>query len=325
MTSTYHLVTSIDFQLPSIPIGRPLPGYICQVLDEYLQPVAPGQIGELFISGLGVFQGYFHRPDLTQKALVVLEDGNIYYRTSDLVQMDQSANVLLYIGRKDFEIKLRGQRIASEEIEHILHTYTPVVLKRAVLVKCQHLNHEALLAYIETNDDNEETPQKLRVHCEKHLPLYMVPSIIIVLRNFPLKANGKIDRKALPLPNLDQWIGLQETIVEPRTDTEKFVLNIWKKQLNVPNLSVDKSFFALGGNSLLLSRTIRQYQTMLPLKTRRLPVTDFFKNSTISGHAILIDKLTWEQSKNTDKPNNMWTSLKISEGPASFAQNASLY
>ena len=320
LTTTYHLIENSELHLQSIPIGRPLPGYICQVLDEYLQPVLPRQIGELFIGGQGVFRGYLHRPDLTREVLVKLNDGHIYYRTGDLVRLDSWANGLVYVGRKDFDIKLRGQRIACEEIEHVLLSCTSLYLSRAVVVKYEHLGQETLVAYVQTNEDNKDIPKKLRCYCEECLPMYMVPALIIALKQFPLSANGKLDRKRLPFPDFNKLISVNEVIVEPHTDTEKIVLEVWKEQLNIDRISVDKSFFALGGNSLLLSRSVRRYQTILAHKVRRLPMVDFFKQSTVIQHALLIDKLVLQQSKSIKKQDGQWTSLNITEGPASFAQ-----
>ena len=145
ISATHHIVTTADLHLQSIPIGRPLPGYICQVLDDYLQPVLPRQIGELFIGGQGVFQGYLHRPDLTREVLVKLNDGHIYYRTGDLVQFNGSPPVLYYIGRKDFQVKLRGQRIECGEIEQTILNFPGTSVSQCVVVKWDQFGEDHLL------------------------------------------------------------------------------------------------------------------------------------------------------------------------------------
>ena len=287
--TTHHLITSIDLQLPSIPIGRPLPGCICQVLDEHLQPVIPGQIGELFIGGLGVFKGYFHRPELTQEALVILEDGNIYYRTGDLVVLSGSPRVLHYKGRRDFEVQLKGQRIDCREIERLLLNYPIVLITQSVVITWENLGDDFLVAYVQNQDTNDTAlAKKLRTYCEEHLPAYMVPNFFVVLNRFPINSNGKLDRKVLPPPNLMSSIGqnCEDMKQLPRNKTEKIVQRMWCDLLHVDYiLSIMTSFFALGGNSLQFMRLYHQYRHQFSIPFAALPFSNILINPTICGHA----------------------------------------
>ncbi|CAF3867720.1 unnamed protein product, partial [Rotaria sp. Silwood1] len=160
------------------------------ILDEFSKSVFVGQEGELFLGGIGVFAGYLGRDDLTSKALVDI-DGEMFYRTGDLVKMDNKG-LHHYQGRKDHQIKLHGQRIELGEIERCLLNTS---VSACVAIKW---DDDHLIAYVQSSDIDEE---QLRKHCQSHLPPYMVPSLFIVLDKLPLNANGKIDRKHLPPPS----------------------------------------------------------------------------------------------------------------------------
>jgi len=295
ISATHHTVTSIDLQLQSIPIGRPLPGYICQVLDEYLQPVLPQQIGELFIGGQGVFQGYLHRPDLTQEVLVKLNDGHIYYRTGDLVQMSGSPPVLYYIGRKDFQVKLRGQRIECGEIEQTLLNFPTASISQCVVIKWDQFGDDHLLAYVQSKHTNGTVLAKeLRTYCKEHLPECAIPSLFIVLERFPINANGKVDRKALPPPNFASLIeqNAEDTRWLPSNKIEKRLQRIWCEILKIDIISsTTTSFFSLGGNSLQFMRLYHHYRYHFSIPSQKLPFSSLLTNPTISAHAQILQSL----------------------------------
>ncbi|CAF4320686.1 unnamed protein product, partial [Adineta steineri] len=170
-------------------------------MNQYLQSSATAQEGELCVGGVGVFAGYLDRDDLTAKALVEI-DGELYYRTGDLVTIDKNG-LLYYQGRKDHQIKLHGQRIELGEIERCLLNITSI--SACVVMKW---NDDYLVAYVQSSDINE---QQLREHCQSHLPPHMVPSIFIILDKLPLNSNGKTDRKLLPSPHFSS-VHLTNTI-----------------------------------------------------------------------------------------------------------------
>ncbi|CAF4223922.1 unnamed protein product, partial [Rotaria sp. Silwood2] len=215
---TYHVV-DLALDQTIIPIGRPLPHYRCLIHDEFDQLVIVGQQGELLVGGVGVFAGYLGRDDLTTKALVEI-DGVTYYRTGDLVRMD-SSGLIYYIGRQDHQVKLHGQRIEVDEIERcLLDTH----ITACVVVK---FGEDHLVAYVQGSGISEED---LRTHCRSRLPPFMIPSMFVVLDHLPLNANGKVDRKHLPIPDFSSLSTSSSIIYQaPRTEMEERVHDLWCK------------------------------------------------------------------------------------------------
>ncbi|CAF3787875.1 unnamed protein product, partial [Adineta steineri] len=178
--STLHCV-NVANDTQKIPIGRPFYNYRCMIMNQYLQSSVASQEGELFVGGVGVFAGYFGRDDLTAKALVEI-DGELFYRTGDLVKMDP-VGLLYFTGRNDYQIKLRGQRIELGEIERCLLNKS---ISACVVIKG---SDDYLVAYVQSSDVDEK---QLRQHCQSHLPPHMIPSFFIILDKLPLNANGKM-------------------------------------------------------------------------------------------------------------------------------------
>ncbi|CAF1139561.1 unnamed protein product [Adineta steineri] len=230
---------NIKFNADSIPIGRPLPNYQHLLLDNFLQCVIINQEGEIFIGGVGVFAGYLGRDDLTQRALIDI-DGEIFYRTGDLVRMDHNG-LLYFVGRKDFQIKLRGQRIELGEIERCLLSITSI--STCVVMKWKD---DYLVAYVQSSHINEE---QLRQHCQSHLPPHMIPSIFIILEKLPLNPNGKIDRKHLPSPEFSSSTDNIDDNV-PHTTLEEQLQNIFSQVFRIESPHIDVPFGQLGGTSL---------------------------------------------------------------------------
>ena len=292
-----------------MPIGRPLAGYTCHVLDTYLQPVlCDHQAGQLFIGGEAVFDGYFNRPDLTRETLVSLPKKlGAFYRTGDLVRLNSITGLLHYIGRTDFQIKLRGQRIELGEIEAVIMRSSSEIIN-CVVLKRNHDNEEHLVAYIQTKVTLNIS--MLRDECTKHLPLYMVPSLFVLIEHFPLNPNGKLDRKALPPPDFSLLLSSDPTVTDeqPRTEIERQVSSIWCQVLNLASIpSTTSSFFKLGGNSLLLIKLHHIYQTQFHRTTN---ISDLFRRATIIDHAQLL-----EAHQIVSEPQ--WQSFHITKGKSS--------
>jgi acetyltransferase-like isoleucine patch superfamily enzyme len=235
---TFHHVNPIT-NTKTIPIGLLMPNYKCKILNEFLQCVAIGKDGELFIGGIGVFAGYLERDDLTAKVLFNI-DGELLYQTGDLVRMDDKG-LLHYRGRKDHQIKLRGQRIELGEIEHCL---LKTSISACVVMKW---NDDHLIAYVESSciDDKQ-----LREHCESHLPPHMIPSKFIILEQMPLNSNGKVDRKRLPSPHSFNLVSASHNEVIPLSSLEMHLCRIFKKAFRYESLDVNMSFGKIGGTSL---------------------------------------------------------------------------
>ena len=248
---TIHLVDATSNQ-SSIPIGSLIPGYRYVILDEFFEHVFIGQVGELFVAGMGIFAGYLGRDDLTKNALVNMH-GEMFYRTGDLVRVD-SYGLLHYVIRKDHQVKLRGQRIELGEIERCLLNSSSHVTG-SVVVKW---GENYLVAYVQGDDISID---QLREYCQSHLAPFMVPSIFIVLKQLPLNPNGKLDRKCLPTPDFSALAYSHNNDQLPLTVLEERLLSVFTQVFRVESPNVNISFGKLGGTSLdaimVLSR-IRQ-------------------------------------------------------------------
>ncbi|CAF3894979.1 unnamed protein product, partial [Rotaria sp. Silwood1] len=295
-----------------VPIGRCLPGRKVFVLDKYGQQIMPDgrNIGEIFLGGIGIFSGYHNQPEESARVLVRLSDiDGIFYRTGDLGKINCDGE-LLFVGRTDFQVKLRGQRIELGEIEAVIMRLSSDITN-CVVIKLNHNNEEHLVAYLQTIAQLDNN--MLRDECIKYLPLYMVPSLFVLLDRFPLNPNGKLDRKALPSPDFSLLLSSNVTVVddEPRTDIERQVSSIWSQILHLTMIpSINMNFFKLGGNSLLLMKLHHAYQTQFHYSVN---ISDLFRHSTIIDHAQLL-----QSQQLIIEPQ--WNSLHINKGPASFAQ-----
>ncbi|CAF1652291.1 unnamed protein product, partial [Adineta ricciae] len=296
-----------------MPIGKVIPGYQCVIVDEYLQPVTFGQQGELFVAGVGIFAGYLGRDSLTEKALVAI-NGQVFYRTGDLVRLDDDG-LLYYVGRKDHQIKLRGQRLEPGEIERCVLEASSLITS-CVVVKW---GDDHLVAYVQSDDISEK---ELRQHCESHLPSYMVPSVFTVLKQLPLNANGKVDRQLLPAPDFSSLLSSSTSDVnydqtaEPNTELEARIHSLWCELLGHTRIPTAASIFSIGGHSLLLMQLYHRYKTTFDFDTQALNIAQLFKHTTIIDHARLL-----AQSINAEQCHReQWFPLCITQGPLSFAQ-----
>ncbi|WP_460135955.1 amino acid adenylation domain-containing protein [Pseudomonas sp. S1_E04] len=260
-------------------IGLPLLNTRCYVLDEMLRPVPLGTTGELYIAGAGVTRGYQHAAPTT--AAVYLPDpyasqpGSRMYRTGDLVRRREDGR-LAYVGRSDFQVKVRGFRIEPGEIESLLRRY-PGVEEAVVMIDPRS---QSLFAWLQAPSSVDQGA--LRRYLESVLPSYMVPAGFVEQPRLALNANGKIDRKALPAPQPVRVEG-----VAPRTETERQLAEIWQDLLAVPHVGVFDSFFELGGHSLLAMRLMTQVESRFGI---RIELRSLFHNPTIAALAEQIDK-----------------------------------
>jgi hypothetical protein len=294
----------------SIPIGRPLPGYRCLVVDEFQQPVVIGQAGELIVGGVGVFTGYLGRDDLTSMVLLHHSDGYTYYRTGDLVRINPQSE-FEYVGRKDFQIKLRGQRIELGEIEKCVLDGSPLA-SSCVVAAC---DDEHIVAYVQTSESkSNELSTVLLKHCQAHLPDHMVPSAFILLEQFPLNVNGKINRKALPKVDFTKNEACDKVYIGPSNDLERQIVQLWHEILKIEpsSISVTANFFRLGGVSLSLMKLYHRYQSYLGMDVQMVPLTLLFTKSTIQEHAMLIANAQYQTT--TTELHHIEQPLSIIEG-----------
>ncbi|CAF3941239.1 unnamed protein product [Adineta steineri] len=235
----------------------------------FLQTVDIGQEGELVIGGVGIFAGYIGRDDLTAKVMINVNE-QIFYKTGDLVRMDNNG-LIHYVGRRDFQVKLRGQRIELQEIIQCLLMLTSITA--CVVIKWDE-NH--LIAYVQSDSINVE---QLRHYCQSNLPSHMIPSIFIILEKLPLSPNGKLDRKRLPLPDLSlltlsSTLALKNRSNHPQNQLQKQIHDIWCEILRCigQQISITANFFSIGGHSLLFIELYHRYQQLYDFDNRVLSI-----------------------------------------------------
>ncbi|HSR25594.1 MAG TPA: amino acid adenylation domain-containing protein, partial [Candidatus Eisenbacteria bacterium] len=251
---TYHEVG------PSEPegrsnIGRPLPDLGVYVLDRRLQPVPVGVPGELCVSGDGLALGYLRAPALTAERFVpdpFAGSGERMYRSGDLGRWLPDGS-LQYLGRTDDQVKIRGFRIELGEVEAVLREHGGV-LHSAALVREDAGGRPWLAGYVVPHPGVTVVPEELRRHLRDRLPEHMVPASITVLDAVPLTVNGKVDRAALPVPDLSDVAG--EDALAPRNEAEELLVRVWRDVLGVGRLGVDQRFFDVGGDSMLALKVV---------------------------------------------------------------------
>nr|AXN93590.1 PuwF-G [Cylindrospermum alatosporum CCALA 994] len=258
-------------------IGRPIANTQLYILDQFLQPVPIGVGGELYIGGAGVARGYLNRPELTQEKFIANPFSKNrearLYKTGDLARYLPDGNIE-YLGRIDNQIKLRGFRIELGEIENAIAQH-PQVRETAVLLREDIPGDKRLIAYF-VADTETPTSSDLRDYLKKRLPDYMIPAGFVELETFPLTNNGKIDRRALPAPDLETS---SSNLVSPRTPTEEIIANIISEVLRVKHLSIYDNFFEIGGNSLLATQVITRLRETFQIE---LPLRYLFESPTVA-------------------------------------------
>lgn len=250
----------------TIPIGRPLAGRAVYLLDVGGQPVPVGTVGELMIAGDQLARGYFNRPELTAERFMPdpfsLKGGRLY-RTGDLARYNADG-VIEYVGRLDHQVKIRGFRIELGEIESCL-LQMPAV-REAVVIAHEAVTGTQLIAYVVASSSEQQQSllrETLKAELTRQLPSYMVPGHLMVLNALPLSPNGKLDRKALPLPEIHQT---HATFRAPQTPLETALAELWQEALHVERVSLDDNFFELGGHSILAIQFIAALNARLGIK-----------------------------------------------------------
>lgn len=288
--STFCDLTSAN--LDAMPIGGSLSDKKIYVLDEHLRVLPVGAIGELYISGLSLAQGYLHQEKLTQSKFIPnrfqtsseKEQGlhDKLYKTGDLVRFLTNGDIQ-YIARNDAQVKIRGYRIELTDIEEIINSY-PTIEKVVVIAKGSS-EKKYLITYLQTNPQNSDATQadhaeysKILDFAKQKLPEYMLPSEFAFVDKIPVNTNGKIDKTALQqIPT--QMLSTSGEFISPTSHYEILISNVWKNILNRELISTNDNFFDIGGNSILLT----QMHSSLPEEIKkRIKIIDLFKYPTIS-------------------------------------------
>ncbi|QTR02771.1 non-ribosomal peptide synthetase, partial [Saccharothrix algeriensis] len=269
-TTVYSTVKAVRVAGDAASIGAPVRATGAHVLDGSLRPVAPGELGELYIGGAGVARGYLNRPALTAERFVADPfgpPGARMYRTGDLVRPGPDGE-LAYVGRADSQVKIRGHRVEAGEVE-VAAGALPPVTGAAAVVREDEVGGRRLVLYVVLAQGADADPAALRGALAERLPDYMVPSAVVVLDRFPLNPNGKLDRAALPAPDYGPAPGGDA----PRDEREAALCRLFAEVLGVTRVGATDSFLDLGGHSLMANRLIGRLRADLGVE---LSLHDFF-------------------------------------------------
>ncbi|WP_406278228.1 amino acid adenylation domain-containing protein [Embleya sp. NBC_00896] len=296
-TESTVLVTSTQITPgdPIPPIGRPIANTNLYIVDKHHHPVPIGIPGELLIAGTGLALGYLNQPEQTRDRFIpnpfsTDPDARVY-RTGDLVKWRPDGQ-MEFIGRIDNQVKLRGYRIELGEIEATLLTH-PTVTAATVIAREDTPGDKRLVAYTVTTADTDiPKTAELRAHLQQQLPDYMVPAAFVTLDQLPLTTNGKVDRKALPLPD-GHRPDLDATYTAPRTPVERAITAIWSDVLTVDTIGIHDNFFELGGHSLLATQVTSRIRKTLGVD---VPVRTLFTAPTPAQLATAIDGMHTDES-----------------------------
>jgi acyl-coenzyme A synthetase/AMP-(fatty) acid ligase/acyl carrier protein len=289
-------------------IGRPISNVQIYLLDAHLHPVVIGTPGELYIGGASLTRGYLNRPEQTAEKLIPhpfsTEPGARLYRTGDLARYLPDGQIE-FLGRLDQQVKIRGFRIELEEIESVLAAH-PALREAAVLAREDAPGDKRLVAYVVATREPSPSTDELRGYLKEKLPDYMIPSAFLFLSALPLTANGKIDRRALPVP--DSSRPARDTArIAPRTPVEEVLAKIWCEVLGLEWVGMEDNFFELGGHSLLMVQVVARVRESLQLE---LPLRTLLEAPTMSSLAERIEEAARAEHLDAEKIARLWLMIE---------------
>jgi natural product biosynthesis luciferase-like monooxygenase protein len=288
-----------------IPVGHPIANTKMYILDQNLQPVPIGVVGELMIGGAGVARGYLGRPELTAQRFIQnpFNDGradvpvgqgarqraptNRLYRTGDLARYLPTGDIEL-LGRTDQQVKIRGHRVELGEIEAVFNEH-PAVRESAVVARETAGGDKQLVACVIPRDGQNPATRLLRQYARQKLPEHMVPAQFVFLGAFPQTPNKKIDRQALPAP-ANGSLEHENDFEPPATEVEETLAGLWSELLEIQRVGRRDNFFESGGHSLLAMQLVGRIRTRFGVD---LPLKNLFEHPTVAGLAEAIDALSW--------------------------------
>ena len=264
-----YKVTPADATLSRIPIGKPIANTRVYILNETLQLLPVGIQGEIFVAGAGLANGYLHQPELTAEKFITnpFDNDELLYRTGDIGRWLPGGNIE-FLGRTDDQVKIRGYRVELGEIENTIARHQNI--DTCVVVVHEAKGEKQLIAYYslraDISDDSSVKIEKenLKDFVKSSLPEYMVPSLFIEVERFPVNISGKIDKKALPRPDVELLLADQYT--KANSELETRLVTIWQDLLDVEQVGITDDFFELGGHSLLAIRLISMLRKELDIE-----------------------------------------------------------
>jgi amino acid adenylation domain-containing protein len=277
--STLHTVRPEEARDRIVPIGKPVQNSRVHILDASMRPVPVGVAGEIYIGGEGMARGYLNRPELTSERFIPDPlsgaPGEQLYRTGDRARFLGDGSIE-FIGRADYQVKVRGFRVEPGEIERTLEGH-PAVTEAVVIAKPDRTGSKRLVAYLVTDKNTTSSSADLREFLKEKLPDYMIPPAFIMLDAFPLTPNGKLDRAALPEPEMSR--DESRSFTAPRNEIELQLAQIWEKVMGIAPIGVTDNFFDLGGHSLL---AVRLFSEITRVFGTAMPLAAIFQSPTIA-------------------------------------------
>ena len=293
-TTIWSTTCKFESGRPTVSIGRPIANTQIFILDKILQPVPVGVAGELHIGGEGLARGYLKRPELTEEKFIAdpfsTQPNARLYKTGDLVRYLPNGDIE-FLGRIDYQLKIRGFRVELGEIEAVLRQH-PAVNETVVVAREDNPGDKRIIAYFVPVPAQAAAPssQELRDFLKQRLPEYMLPSAFVSLMTLPLTPNGKVNRRALPAPDQSNLAPRRE-LAQPKNAAEATLVGIWESILATQPIGVNHDFFELGGHSLLAVRLMHRIEQVFG---KKLPVAVLFQARTIEQLAVIVQQSGWQ-------------------------------
>lgn len=292
-----------------VSIGGPIPNARVYVLDEEMRPVPEGVTGELYVGGVCVGRGYWDQPGVTAEKFVPDpfggEAGGRLYRTGDLGRWKHGG--IEFLGRKDLQVKVRGYRIELGEVENALKSH-PGIEEALVLIWENGDGEKQLVSYFVPKNGETVSLEEVNRYLARRIPDYMMPAYVMHLEAIPLTSNGKLDRRALPVPAVDRS-EMEKVCVAPRNEIEEKVAGVWREVLRLEQVGVHDNYFVVGGNSLSAVRTVSRLKELFE---RQILVRDLFENATVAE----LSKMIEEKEKSEDPETKRIPIRRRSRGAA---------